>query len=112
MENRFYRREKQAGGWRKRSVSLLRNRRILVTLSVAGPLLLFVLFNNRGVIQRIKLEQQKEALVARVRQLETDQAELRRLSQLLDGDRAAIEKVAREKYGMLRDGETIYRVHR
>jgi cell division protein FtsB len=33
-------------------------------------------------------------------------------SKALEGDRAAIEKVAREKYGMLKEGETVYRVHR
>lgn len=112
MENRFYRREKRTGGWKRFLTAVLKNRKLLVFLSVAGPLLLFVLFNNRGVIQRMKLENQKEALETKVRTLQKEQAELRRLSALLDDDRQAIEKVARERYGMLREGETIYRVHR
>ncbi len=112
MENRFYRREKRTGGLRRFLGALLRNRKVLILLSVAGPLLLFVLFNNRGVVQRMRLENRKEALESQVRTLREEQAGLRRLSALLDGDRRTIETVARERYGMLRDGETIYRVHR
>jgi len=82
----------------------------MILLSIGGPLLLFVLFNNRGVLQRMKLENQKEELEVRVRELQREQGELEHLSKLLDGDRAAIEKVARERYGMVRDGETLYRV--
>ena len=60
----------------------------------------------------MKLEREKNALVAQVRTLREEQTELRRTSSLLDGDRRMLEKVARERYGMMREGETIYRVHR
>jgi len=112
MENRYYRREKKSGGWRKIVGSVVQNRKMMVFLSIGGPLLLFVLFNNRGVLQRMKLEDQKKELEVRVRELRREQSELEQFSRLLDGDRATIEKVARERYGMVRDGETLYRVHR
>ncbi len=112
MESRFYRREKRTGGWRTIVRSVIQNKRLIVLLSIAGPLLLFVLFNNRGLLQRMKLESQKQALELKVRELQKEGEELQHFSRLLDGDRATIEKVARERYGMVRDGETLYRVHR
>jgi len=84
----------------------------MILISIVGPLLLFVFFNNRGLLQRMKLENQKQALELKVRELRKEQEELQRFSKLLDGDRPTIEKVARERYGMVRDGETVYRVHR
>lgn len=112
MENQFYRREKRSGIWRSVFRSVVQNKKLMVLLSIVGPLLLFVLFNNRGLLQRMKLENQKQMLVLRVRDLQNEQEELQRFSRLLDGDRETIEKVARERYGMIRDGETLYRVHR
>jgi cell division protein FtsB len=112
MENRYYRREKRSGGLRKIIGSIVQNKKMMILLSIGGPLLLFVLFNNRGVLQRMKLENQKNELEVRVQELRREQSELEQFSRLLDGDRATIEKVARERYGMVRDGETLYRVHR
>ncbi len=111
MENRFYRREKRTGVWKTIVRSVFQNKKLMVLISIGGPLLLFVLCNNRGLLQRMKLENQKQALELRVRDLRKEQEELQRFSILLDGDRPTIEKVARERYGMVRDGETLYRVY-
>jgi cell division protein FtsB len=112
MENRFYRREKRTGMKKSIITRILQNKKMMIILSIAGPLLLFVLFNNRGLLQRIKLENQRQMLGLKVQELRKEQEELQRFSKLLDGDLATIEKVARERYGMIRDGETLYRVHR
>jgi cell division protein FtsB len=62
------------------------------------------------VIQRINLESQKEDLVRQVEQLKKEQARLNEKSKLLESDPAMIEKIAREKFGMIRDGETVYKL--
>ena len=69
-----------------------------------------MLFGNRGILQRLRLEEQKEELQAKIRQAQDEQSQLQQQSKALDSDPKVTEKVAREKYGMIRDGETIYKV--
>jgi cell division protein FtsB len=91
---------------------LLGNRRLMVGLVLGLPLLLFVLFGNRGVVQRVRLQAQKSQLEQKIREAEAEAKRLQAESRALEGDRKTIEKVAREKYGMVREGETVYRVAR
>ncbi len=51
-------------------------------------------------------------LEVKIREAEAETKRLRAESKALDGDLEAIEKVAREKHGMIRDGETVYKVDR
>ena len=79
-------------------------------LAAAFIILLYVLFNNQGVLQRIRLERQKKEMLQKIQQAEEEQKHLQDQSKALDGDKKAVEKVAREKYGMVREGEKVYRV--
>jgi cell division protein FtsB len=45
-----------------------------------------------------------------IRSAEAENKRLQAESKALDGDKKVIEKVAREKYGMVREGETVYKV--
>ena len=90
---------------------LLRNRRLVLGLLVGTPILLYVLFGSRGVVQHVRLQARKDELEQRIRDAEADSVRLQAESRALDGDRVAIERVAREKYNMVRDGETVYRVN-
>jgi len=110
MDDLFYRKKKR----RLTPVSLLRkaarSKRAMIGLLVGVPLAAFLLFGNRGIIVRVRLMQQKAELEARIRDAEAETKRLQAESKALDGDKKAIEKVAREKYGMVRDGETVYKV--
>ena len=86
------------------------NKRLSLLLVVALTLLLYVLFNNQGVIQRLRLEQEKKEMQIKIQRAEQEQKQLQEQSKALDGDKKAVEKVAREKYGMVREGEKVYRV--
>ncbi len=112
MESLFYRKTRKGldigGALRK----LLKNRRLLIALVVGLPLGMYVVFGNRGILQRIRLERQKAELEARIREAEAETRTLQAQSKALDGDKQAIEKVARERYGMVREGETVYKVNR
>ncbi len=109
MENLFYRKKKSPWDLREPLRRLLRNKRLLLVLAVATPLAGYLLFGSRGIIQRLRLEHQKVELEQRIRDAEADADRLKRESKALDSDRVAIERVAREKHGMLRSGETVYR---
>ncbi len=70
----------------------------------------FALFGNRGVFQRVRLEERKAQMEAKIREAQEENRKLQAQSKALDGDKKAIEKVAREDYGMHRKGETVYKV--
>ncbi len=112
MDSLFYRRRKKlidgAGILRK----IARNRRLMLLLIVGVPLGLYLVFGNRGVIQRVRLEKQKTSLENQIRDEEAESRKLEAQSKALDGDKKEIEKVARERYGMTREGETVYKVKR
>jgi len=112
MDDQFYRKEKKRSRGRTIVGKILRNRRLLILLIVAVPLVLFLLFSSRGVLQRIRLEAQKADLEEQIRAAGEETRRLQAESKALDGDRAAIEKVAREKYGMVREGEKVYKIDR
>ncbi len=64
------------------------------------------------MVKRVQLQREKANLEEQIRTAEAEQRALQAQSKALDGDKAAIEKVAREKYGMVKEGETVYRVNR
>lgn len=71
---------------------------------------LFILFASNGLLHRLQLERERAALIEKIRIAEEEQKILRDQSRALDGDKKAIEKVAREKYGMIRPGEKVYKI--
>ena len=71
---------------------------------------LYIFFNNSGVLQRIRLEMQKKEVMEKIQSAEEEQKKLKDQSKALEGDPKAIEKVAREKYGMVRENEKVYKV--
>ena len=86
------------------------NKRLSLILFFGVALLLYVLFNNQGVIERMRLERQKKEMLLKIQRAEQEQKQLQEQSKALEGDKKAVEKVAREKYGMVREGEKVYRV--
>jgi cell division protein FtsB len=77
------------------------------------PFVIFAIFSSKGILQRVKLEEEKRVWQEKVRRAEEEQKRLEQTSKALDTDTApggAVEKVARERYGMVREGETVYRV--
>lgn len=112
MSEEFYRKEHKTSYLRAAVRKLLRNRRLLLLLVIGLPLLGYVLFGSRGVVQRIRLSQQKAELERMIRDGEAEHKRLQAESKALDGDKKTIEKVARERYGMVRRGETVYKAKR
>ncbi|MBA4312977.1 MAG: hypothetical protein C0417_10135 [Chlorobiaceae bacterium] len=110
MEEQYYRKEKpKLKTWLTKT---LRKKSVLIGLLIGLPLLSFMLFSNKGILQRISLESEKKAAEEKVKLIKIEQQKLLNESKALDNDPKAIERVAREKYGMIKQGETVYKIKR
>jgi cell division protein FtsB len=108
----FYRKKGKSVALRAGLRKFVKNRRLMLLLVIGAPIALYVFFGPRGVLKRIQLQREKTTLEGQIRDAEAEQRALQAQSKALDGDKAAIEKVAREKYGMVKEGETVYKVNR
>ncbi len=108
MENRFYRNlDKNPVQHLVKKPGFI-NKKVLILLLLI-PVLLFILFNNKGVWQRYKLDREKKQINEMIKSEEEKQKQYQQEIQDLKTDNKKIEKVAREKYNMKRPGETIYK---
>ncbi|RPH36559.1 septum formation initiator family protein [bacterium] len=112
MDNLFYRKQKPRFDAKAIAKKLLKNKKLMFALALALPLGAYLIFGNRGILQRVRLQQQKSELEVKIRQAEEETKSLQSQSKALDGDKKAIEKVARERYGMVREGEKVYKVNK
>ena len=110
MDDLFYRKKPRFFDPRAALRRLLRNRRLLLVLVIGLPLILYLLFGSRGVVQRLRLQAQKSELQEKIHAQELEIQRLRAEIKALEADKRAIEKVARERYQMVREGETLYLV--
>ncbi len=110
MQGDFYRKPRGRSRLRERLKKLLSNRRLVLALVGGFVLLVYVLFGNRGVIARIRLELKRQEMVEKVRLAEEETKQLQAQKKALAGDKKTLEKVAREQHGMAREGETVYRI--
>jgi cell division protein FtsB len=110
MEDQFYRNLQPERFLKKIVKGAAKNKKRTVLLILVFLLFLYLLFDNKGIITRIRLEAQHREWMEKVK---TDSVETKRLQEqikALEGDKKTIEKTAREKYGMAREGETVYHV--
>jgi cell division protein FtsB len=112
MGSIFYRKAGAGEGIRGAVAKLRANRRMVLVLVIGVPIALYVLFGPRGIVARIQISSERARLEEELRQAEAETRRLQAESKALDGDTKAIEKVARERYGMVKKGETVYRVKR
>ncbi|MBI3005662.1 MAG: septum formation initiator family protein [Ignavibacteriales bacterium] len=70
----------------------------------------YVVFGNYGILTRIRLERQRSETLEKIRKAQEETQNLLAQIKRLETDKHEIEKIAREKYGMAREGETVYRV--
>lgn len=94
------------GGSARPSAAVLRRRRIVVGLAAVG----FVMFVALGPIRTLVHQRHRLAVAEqRLRVLERETARLQAARRALRSD-AEIERIARERFGMVRDGEQPYTV--
>lgn len=110
MDAKFYRKIKKQVSPQNLLEKMKGNKKLSAVLIGGFFLLLYVLFNNNGIVPRLRLEAQKKEMQEKIRIAEDEQKKLKEQSKALEGDKKAIEKVAREKYGMVRENEKVYKV--
>lgn len=89
----------------------LRWRKSFLALVLGGFVLIwFTFIDTYSLWTRWELHHQKQELRERTRALERESAELREKIQRLRSDPALLERIAREEYGMKKEGETVYKV--
>lgn len=84
--------------------------RKLILPAVAGAAVYYALFGGEYSLldlKRMEHEQVQES--QRVEQLHRENAILQRHADSLANDRSALERIARERYGMIGPGERLYR---
>jgi cell division protein FtsB len=112
MEGQFLRRLQKPRWLHGITKKVFKTRRRALFLIAGTVLVSYVLFNNRGIIARIRLEHQRQVMIEKVKAAEEETKRLQAYLKALEGDKKTIEAVARERYGMAREGETVYKVRK
>lgn len=110
MDDLYYRKERTTRPLLGAVKKLAKQKTLRYIFIVAVPIFAFMMFSEKGILTHLKLQSQKEEMLVKVQMAQTEQRRLQELSKALDSDAAMIEKVAREKYGMIREGETVYKI--
>lgn len=85
-----------------------KNPKLIITLLLLALVLGFLLFSNYGLYTRLKLQNQKIELRQNIKVEEKTHDSLKHEIYELKNDDIEIERVAREKYGMIKPGEKIF----
>jgi len=80
----------------------------VAVLVVAAILIYVFVFSRHGYLRRRELSRENERLQAELEELQNENARLREELNRLD-DPEAVEKLAREELGLVKEGETVYR---
>jgi cell division protein FtsB len=110
MDENYYRKKKPGRGLIRGSMYRIVTRGSLWKFGVLAVIVGYVLFGNRGVIQRLNLESAKGETKQRIEEARIDSVRLREDLKRVSEDNTFIEKIARERYGMIRSGESVYRI--
>ncbi len=79
-----------------------------LTLFALAAILLIVFLPSYAKMQDLKMKNREMA--QRIDQLEKKNAKLSEEKRMLETDPEYLEKVAREKMGLIRDGEKVYKI--
>ena len=89
----------------------LRWRKSFLIIILGGFLLVwFTFIDTYSIWTRIELSQQKSELREKKERLKTETAILKEKIQDLKTDPFLLERIAREEYGMKKEGETVYKI--
>ncbi|MBL7958921.1 septum formation initiator family protein [bacterium] len=92
------------------SIEKKKKRKKVLFWSVITVIAMTIIFGNYGAYQMVVIKRQKMSLENEIVQLKKDQAQLIKNRERIKNDLTYIEKVAREKYSMVKPGEHVYQV--
>lgn len=91
---------------------VMTRKRMLIIGMLCALIIAFGLFSTHGLLSRWGLSSEQTALGTEISDLRSREDSLRGLIKELQDDTIAIERLARERYGYIRPGERVYRIHR
>lgn len=109
LRKEFYRKV-QIKSWLKRiGEDAVARPKKYVALAIVGFILFYALFGDYGVVSRVRFEIQRAKLQA---ELEAEHRRAEELKIQIENAKSleTIEKLAREKYGFRKPGETVYAI--
>lgn len=83
-------------------------KRLVVAVLFGVPFSAYVLFSSRGIFSRLNLELEKRELTESIQLYRQQQDSLKQTIKKLESDTVLIEKIARERYGMIKSGEKVF----
>lgn len=89
-----------------------KQKKVLILIGIIAVILLVaftVTFTEKGFYAYYQLKTEKEQLENQIDSLKNTNDSLRKEIKLLQNSDEKIEKVAREKYGMIKPGEKVYK---
>lgn len=89
---------------------IYRRKKFFVYAFVLLLVLTYAVFGKKGILQRVELEMENSELKNKLKAEQEKTLILQREVEELKTSDRKIEKVAREKYGMVKDGEEIYKI--
>ncbi len=89
---------------------LYHRRRMILYVLVLLAIMFYAVFGKKGILQRVELEMENKELQQKLKDEKEKTLKLQKEIEELKSSDKKIEKVAREKYGMTREGEEIYKV--
>jgi cell division protein FtsB len=110
VDSSFYRRAARRFSIPRALKHLMKNRKAMLMIGLGVVVIGYGVVGNHGILQRIRLQHDKAALERKIRDANEETKVLQQETKDLDTSKAAIEKVARERYGMARQGERVYKV--
>lgn len=89
----------------------LRWRKSFLFMVLGGFILVwFAFIDTYSLWTRLELYTKKNDLIQKTEQLEAETARLKQQIEDLRNDPALLERIAREEYGMKKEGETVYKI--
>lgn len=89
----------------------LRWRKSFLVLILGGFVFIwFAFIDTYSLWTRYDLSQRKDNLKQKTEQLKSETAKLKQQIQDLKNDPVLLERIAREEYGMKKEGETVYKI--
>lgn len=83
--------------------------RWLMVPLVAGAAYYAVFGGEYSLLEMRRLDREKKLEAERLKQTRADVTRMRARADSLDHDSASLERIAREKYGLIKNGERLYR---
>jgi cell division protein FtsB len=96
--------------FRKAARFMKYNSRIVLLIAFFMGLISLAVFGNKGILQRFKLESERKELERQLDDEYKKSEALKKEIELLRVSDEKLEQVAREKYGMTKEGETIQKI--